>query len=65
MGTSQREEKIDRALQIANIAHKKKQRVSDLSGGEKQRCAIARALVMDPPIILADEPTMNLNTHNA
>ena len=62
---SQREEKIDRALQIANIAHKKKQKVSDLSGGEKQRCAIARALVMDPPIILADEPTANLDTHNS
>jgi len=62
---SQMEAKIDQALQIANIAHKKGQKVSDLSGGEKQRCAIARALVMNPPIILADEPTANLDTHNS
>ena len=59
------EEKVMQALDIANIAHKKRQRVSDLSGGEKQRCAIARALVMNPPIILADEPTANLDTHNS
>ncbi|ACZ11729.1 ABC transporter ATP-binding protein [Sulfurospirillum deleyianum] len=59
------EEKVMRALDIANIAHKKRQRVSDLSGGEKQRCAIARALVMNPPIILADEPTANLDTQNS
>ncbi|WP_037940429.1 ABC transporter ATP-binding protein [Sulfurospirillum arcachonense] len=57
--------KINLALEVANIAHKSQQMVSNLSGGEKQRCAIARALVNSPSLILADEPTANLDKNNS
>lgn len=60
-----RDEMIKKALSLANIAHKKDENVSNLSGGERQRCAVARALSMDAKIILADEPTANLDRDNA
>ena len=59
-----REEMIKKALELANIAHKRDENVSNLSGGERQRCAVARALSMDADIILADEPTANLDRDN-
>ena len=66
-GLSQKEIDInvERALEVANIGHKATQSVRDLSGGEKQRTAIARALVNEAKIILCDEPTANLDRENS
>ena len=63
--TNVRDEMIKKALELANISHKRDENVSNLSGGERQRCAVARALSMDADIILADEPTANLDRQNA
>ncbi len=61
MKTKQMEEKANRVLELFSIKHKANQKVSTLSGGEQQRCAIARAMINEPNIILADEPTANLD----
>jgi cell division transport system ATP-binding protein len=52
---------VDRVLEWTNLTHRKNALPEDISGGEQQRAAIARAIVNDPQIILADEPTGNLD----
>lgn len=62
---SKREERIDELLEYVGLLSKKGVQVRNLSGGEKQRVCIARAVANEPDIILADEPCGNLDTTNS
>lgn len=59
-----REERISQCLENVGMSAKQKSLVSELSGGEKQRVCIARAIANHPPILLADEPCGNLDSAN-
>lgn len=65
LGSKERRRLVMTALELVGLADRAKHLPKQLSGGQEQRAAIARALVTDPSLVVADEPTGNLDSHSA